>query len=112
MWVRGDRAIAPEPAHHLRHDGAAELLAVAIDAPRVVHVISLPCERLHQPDVLVEPVHLLVVAPSADAAVVVPAVAEEDADRLLPAREHALGVDIAAAEVDEAAHVAQDLAEG
>src|SRR5581483_3013461 len=93
------------------HDRPAELLPVQIHPPRVVHVVALLRERLHQPDVLVEPVALLVVDAVAEPAVVVAAVAQEDADRLLLARQHALGVDMPTSQVDEAAHVAEYLPE-
>jgi hypothetical protein len=46
VGVGGDRPVAPEPAHHLRHDRTAEFLAVPVHAPRVVDVIPLARERL------------------------------------------------------------------
>src|SRR4051794_14117019 len=57
------RAIAPEPAHHLRQNHAAEFLAVEVHAPRVIHVVPLLRESLHEPDVLIKPVALLVIRP-------------------------------------------------
>src|SRR5215207_3849211 len=50
--VGGDRMVAPEPAHHLRQNGAAHRLAVTVHAPGIVDVVALLRERLHQPDVL------------------------------------------------------------
>ena len=52
---------------------------MGVDPPRVVDVVALVGERLHQPDVLVEPVALLIVgaAAAADAAIVVPPVLQK-----------------------------------
>ena len=52
---------------------------MCVDPPRVVDVVALVGERLHQPDVLVEPVALLIVgaAAAADAAIVVPPVLQK-----------------------------------
>src|SRR5580658_6745221 len=79
--IGGDRAVAPQPSHHLRQDGSAVFLTVQIHAPCVVHVVTLLRESLHQPDILEEPVALLVVgAAASDAAIVVAAVAQEYAN--------------------------------
>src|SRR6266699_4170549 len=59
--VRGHRSIAPQPAHHLRHNSAAKLLPVEIHSPRVVHIVPFLPESFHQPHILKEPVALLVV---------------------------------------------------
>src|SRR5437870_12925756 len=61
LRIRGNRAIAPQPAHHLRQDRAAHFLAVEVHAPRVVHVIALVREGLPQPDILEKPVACCVV---------------------------------------------------
>src|SRR5687767_5580734 len=45
-------SIPPQPAHHLRHDGAAELLPVLIHAPGVVPVVTFLCESFHQSYIL------------------------------------------------------------
>src|SRR5262249_40086429 len=47
-----NRAVAPEPAHHLRHDRAPELLAVQVHPPGIVDIITLLRESLHQTDIL------------------------------------------------------------
>src|SRR5262249_44841121 len=67
--VGGHRAVPPQPPHHLRQDRPAELLPVPVHPPRVVHVVPLLREGLHQPHVLVEPVPRLVVPAVAEAAV-------------------------------------------
>src|SRR5215467_5363733 len=61
VHVCRDRVIAPEPAHHLGKHRTSHALAVRVHAPRVVHVVALGGERLHQPDVLKEPVATLIV---------------------------------------------------
>src|SRR5687767_3034414 len=40
VHVGRNRMIAPQPAHHLRQDGAALPLAVPADAPRIVQVVA------------------------------------------------------------------------
>src|ERR1035438_5873958 len=40
VHVRVHGAVTPQPAHHVREDGATELLAVEIHPPRVVYVIT------------------------------------------------------------------------
>ena len=86
VWVRGYGSIAPQPSHHVWHDRPTEFLAVQVYAPRVVHVITLLRESLHQPHILQEPVELLVVDAVAGAAIIVPPVAQEYPDRLLLTR--------------------------
>src|SRR6185312_3846521 len=104
LRIGGYRAVPPQPTHHIRQDRPAELLSVPVHPPGVVHVVALLGEGLHQPDVLVEPIPLLVVlAVAAHPAVVVPAIAQVHADRLLLARQHLLRVDVPAPQVDEAA---------
>src|SRR5437016_3347971 len=75
LWIGGNGTIAPQPAHHLRQDHTAELLPVKVHTPRVVHVITLLRQGLHQAHVLKEPIALLVViAVAAKTAIVVPPV--------------------------------------
>src|SRR5205085_3955063 len=106
------RMIAPQPAHHLRHHHAPLLLAVPADAPGVADLVALLGQRLHQGDVLVEPVAPLIVGAAApDAAIVVAAILHEDADRLLLALADDLGIGVAAADVREAADDAEHLVE-
>src|SRR5882724_6394161 len=109
--VRGHRAVAPQPAHHVGHDRAAELLPVKIHTPRVVDVVTLLCESLHQPHVLEEPVSLLVINTVANATIIVPPVAQKHSNRLLLGRQYAFGIYMSAPKVHETAHVAQYLPE-
>src|SRR6266850_62400 len=109
--IRGHWSIAPQPAHHLRHDRAAKLLPVQIHAPRVVHVVTLLCEGLHQPYILQEPIALLVVNTVADAAIIISPVAQKDSDRLLLACQYPFGIYVSTPNICETAHVAQHLAE-
>src|SRR5262245_48427864 len=110
--VGGDAVIAPEPAHHIGKDRAPLLLSVAADAPRVVQIVALVGQRAHQPHVLQEPVaRLVVLAVTSDAAVVVAAVLQVDADRLPVGPPDDVGVGVTAAEVGEAADDAEHLAE-
>src|SRR5688500_11045983 len=102
--------IAPEPPHHLREHRSALLLAVPADAPGVIHVVPLLRERLHQAYVLKKPVARLVVSAIADAAIVVPAVLQKNADRLLVVLSNDPGVRMSAAQVREAADDAEHLA--
>src|SRR4051812_19007689 len=96
--------VPPEPSHHVGEDRAALLLPVAADPPRVVHVVALFRQRLHQPDVLQEPVTGLVVgAVGADATVVVAAVLQEHPYRLAVVLPYEVTVRMAAAQVREAA---------
>ena len=82
-----------------------------IHAPGVIHVVSLGRERLHQPYILIEPVAILVVFPSApESAIVVAAVAQEHANGLLLGGQHAIGIHLPAAQIHKAADIAQHLA--
>jgi len=75
-------------------------------APDVIHVIALFREGIDEADVLVKPVARgVVLAPLADAAVVVAAVLKEDTDRLLVGSEDTFGIDLAASQIDEAAEL-------
>lgn len=108
--ARVDRCgmIAPEPTHHVRQDRAAHFLAVAIHSPCVVHVITFLRQGLHQPDVLEEPVTLLVVVPvGIQGSIVVTAVLQENADGLLFGGTHQLGIYVAAPQIYETADDAQ-----
>src|ERR1022692_192688 len=107
VGIGGNGAVAPQPAHHLGKNHAAELLPVKVHAPRVVHVVTLLREGLHQPDILVEPIALLVVSAGAHAPIVVPPVAQEYANGLLLARQHSVRIHKAALQVHEAADAAE-----
>src|SRR5436309_5889604 len=110
--IGGHRMIPPEPAHHVGKYRAALLLSVTADAPRVIEVVALVGESVHEFDVLHEPVARLVVLPvAADAAIVVAAVLKVDPDRFLLGLPHDVGVRVAAAQVREAADDAEDLVE-
>ena len=72
VHVGRDRVIPPQPAHHVRKNRAAVLLAVAADSPLEVEVVAFLGQRILQPHVLQEPVAQGVVsAASTDSAVVV-----------------------------------------
>src|SRR5450755_4813922 len=104
--------VTPEPAHHLRQNRAAHFLAMFVDAPRVVHVVALGAQPLHHANVLIEPVEGLVVGGVAGSlpAVIVPPVAEKNANRLLFASADDFRVSIAAAQIHKTAHITQHLA--
>src|SRR6266545_8368343 len=82
-----------------------------IHAPRVVYIVALLRQGLHQANVLIEPVALLVVHAVADAPVVIPPVAQIDANRLLLARQHFFWIDVPAAQIHETADIAQHFSE-
>src|SRR4051812_29854103 len=50
------RIVAPEPAHHVRKNGAALLLSVQANPPGIVDVVPFFGQRFHQPNVLIMPV--------------------------------------------------------
>src|SRR5262245_5678922 len=96
--------VAPQPAHHVGQNRAAVLGAMLADAPNVIDVVVLFLERLDHAHVLKVPVALLVVLTTfTEAAIVVAAVLEEDSQRLLVGGGDALGINVAAAQIDEAA---------
>ena len=106
--------VTPEPSHHFRENRAAHALSVGVHPPRVVQVVALFGQRVFEAHVLEKPVAPRVVhAFPSRAAVVVAAVLQEDAQRLLLAFPDDVCVRVAAAiaEIDEAADNAQHLAE-
>src|SRR5262249_35369363 len=106
-----DRAwvIAPQPAHHLRQNGSALLLAVQADAPRVVHVVFFLRKGVDQPVVLQKPIAVLVViSAAAGATVIVTAVLQKNSDRLLVAGQHFVGIGAAAAGAAQIGKAADD----
>src|SRR5204863_4650535 len=103
VHIRRYGMVAPKPAHHVRKNRPALLLPVQADSPRVIDVIALLSHRVDEADVLEKPVSLLVIfAVSADTAMVVSAVLEEDANWFLFGRQYFFGVDVSAAQVGEA----------
>ena len=56
MQIVTGRAVAPEPAHHLRHRRPAELLTVQVDAPSVGQIVAFVLQGGLHANVLVEPV--------------------------------------------------------
>src|SRR5262249_12574424 len=109
IGIGRNRLIAPQPSQHVRQNGAALFLTVLADAPGVIDVVALVGERVHQRDILQEPVAPLVVLPIAFA-VVVASILQVDANRLFLALPHEIGVLIAAAQVHKAADDAEDFA--
>ena len=99
--------VAPQPAHDFRENRSALFLAVVADAPGVVQVVVFFLQRVLEPHVLIEPVHLQVLR----AAVVVAPVLHEDPDGALRVLFHQLRPDVPAADVGEAADEGDDLAE-
>src|SRR5690349_4244753 len=109
--------VPPEPAHHFWQNRPTLLLPVQADAPSVVHVVALFRQCLGQPDVLIEPISLLVVfsaTATARAAIIIAAILHEDANRLLLLCQDLVGISAAAAgaaQIGEAAHDRDHLAE-
>src|SRR6185312_12736732 len=76
------------------------------------HVVSLLGERLHEPNVMVEPVPAGIVLAVSHATVVVAPVAEVDPDRLLAAGQNLLRERVPAVDVGKASYDAQHLPKG
>src|SRR5271156_758272 len=103
--------VAPEPPHHIRQNGSAHFLSVLVHPPGVIQVVAFSRERLHHPRVLIKPVASLVVRLiGALSAVVVPPVAEKNANRLFLTFADDIRISIPSAQIHKTAHITQDFA--
>src|ERR1017187_5484208 len=110
--VRRNAVVAPQPTHHLGENRLQHLLAVPLNAPRVVHLVALFGERLLHADVLIEPIaRLIVAAVGSQTPIIVPAIHQEHTQRLLIALADNVRIGISAANVSETTHVAQHFSE-
>src|ERR1039457_5901039 len=110
--VRRNAVVAPQPTHHLGENRLQHLLAVPLNAPRVVHLVALFGERLLHADVLIEPIaRLIVAAVGSQTPIIVPAIHQEDTNRLLLALADDIRIGISAANVGETTDVAQHFSE-
>src|SRR5579864_9467058 len=104
--------VTPQPAHHLWKDRLEHLLAVPLDAPRIVHVVALFGKGLLHPDILVEPVAPPVVGSvGSQRPIVIPAINQKNTYGFLLALAYDVRIGVTPANIRKTAHVAYHLAE-
>ena len=88
-------------------NGTALFLPVTVDAPRVIYFITLGRKRLHQADVLIEPIAFWI----GRMAVIIAAVLHKNADRLHFAIGHQFRENVATPDIGETSCNRDELAE-
>jgi hypothetical protein len=53
VYVPGNAVVTPQTTHHFRENGLQHLLTMALDPPRVVHVVAFFSESLLHVNVLI-----------------------------------------------------------